>query len=437
MSEEACTKSEIEVFRPINVQVAMTSGKWNVHYPTNSYNAGTTNIEFVIPGTSNEVIDMNNTSIYIKGKIVKGDGSVLEATDVVMPVNNLLGALFRNVELSINGQLLTRSTREYPYKDQLLKLTQNFATPNGSSKGQLRMAGFLMDTPGKQDTPATNTSGKLRHAWIAESKSFELRGRPCVDLFDCERAMIPGADMQLKFYLNDPEFYLIDPTATNTFKLQLEAVELYVRRITIGDTFVSEIKSNLKTKNAIYPFTRREMISMSIANGDSSFVKENVFRGQLATRYFFVLVNGGAFNGLITKSPFNFQHYGVTEIALYENGQSVSQHLPLKLSITTDETISMNAYYMLLESTGAIGDRANVTPIDYEQFVAGNTIFCFTRSPDLCHGEAHSPNQVGNLTLRITFAKATTEAITCICMAEFDSRIQITNEKNIITDYSV
>ena len=434
MAEEACTKSELEVFAPIPIQMAMTSHRWMTYYPLNSLGNADV-LEFIIPGTSNEVIDMNNTSIYIKAKITDDKGADLADTVKVQPINNLLAGLFRYQELNINGQLVTRASRETPYKDQLIKLTQYDMNDNGSLKGQNDLCGFKMDTVGKGDAHTTNTNGLLRAVWIAESKSFELRGKPCIDQFDCERNMIPGMDMQLKFYLNDPTFYLVDPVKTNKFKLKLEEVQLYVRRVTIGDTFVNEISSGLKTRDAIYPFTRREMVSLSMAQGITSFTKENLFRGQLATRYMIVLVDADAFTGSIEKTPFNFKHFDISEIALYENGQSVGMHQPLRMDIKAGKVA--NIYYTFLETIGAIGDRALNSPISLEQFSNGNTIFAFTRSPDLTHGITHLPNQTGNLTLQMSFKNALPNAVVCICMAEFDSRFQITQYKNVITDYAV
>ena len=104
-----------------------------------------------------------------------------------------------------------------------------------------------------------------------------------------------------------------------------------------------------------------------------------------------------------------------------------------------DDHISINAYYQLLESIGAVGERALYPAITYEDFKSHTTLFCFTRSPDLSHGEDETvlPSQVGNLTLRLTFSGATTHPITCFVMGEFDSRISINGYKNVSTDFSV
>ena len=436
MGENACTKSELDVFRPIDVQVALQDGRWMTYYPLNSLSNSNV-IEFQIPGTSNEVIDMNNMSIYIRGRFKNGEDNIADAA-LVCPANNLLHSMIRTVDVTINGRLLTRATKDYAYKDMLIKLTQHDMPLGGQNDPQLIMEGFCMDSAGNPAVEANTALGK-RRAIISASRTFELRGNPNVDLFQCDRSLVMGSDMNIKFHLNDPKFYMMDITAAAgdrvTPILELEAVELYVRRVTVGDTFVNAINQEIKSRDAIYPFTRREIVTLTIPTGSTVFTRENLFRGQLGVRYFIAMVNSEAYNGDITRSPFYFEHFNIGEIQLMENGQPIAQG-PLKTNFT-NKSRAMNAYRLLLESIGAVGERALTPPITYDHFCDGSTIFCFTRSPDLCHGVNHLPTQTGNLTLQMSFRNALDATITVVCMAEFDSRMQIDGEKNVVTDYAV
>jgi len=453
-TERACSKSELEVFQPIDVQVALTEGRWHTYQPLNGLSRNSDVIEFVIPGTPHEGVDLNNISIYVAGRIKTAAGANItnvqarnaaggvEAADAmtVAPVNNFLGSLFRHVDVSINGQLLTRASREYAYKDFLMK-SLFFQMPHGGKeKTQGECFGYYPDEPPTRAGEYTrNTGAVIRAAWIEGSKRFELRGPVGLDLFSTDRLLFPGTDIHVKIHLNEAKFFLMDfggtAAARNSYKLELEDVEMYVRRVTIGDSFVADMSKEIEHRDAIYPFTRREITSFSIATGLSSAIKENLFRGQLATRYFVCMVDAAAFNGTtIASNPYLFKHFNLNEIALMENGQTIAGP-PLKVDF--DNGKYLNAYYMLLESIGALGERALYPPITKEQFKNHMCIFCFTRSPDLCHGEVALPNQIGNLTLRLTFGAPMTAAVTCIVMAEFDSRIQINQHKNVITDYAV
>ncbi len=238
---------------------------------------------------------------------------------------------------------------------------------SGEENTYARLQGWYMDAPGKHNTLGENTGGLERAKWIAESKIFELRGRPCLDLFECERLLIPGADMQLTFQLNDPKFFLQGAADAANHKLVIQEAELYVRRVTIGESFVAGITNDIKQTDAIYPFTRREIMSFNIATGMTQMTQENVFWGQLAVNYYVCMVDSEAYSGSITKNPFYFQDFKLSEIGLYINGQSVSQQ-PLKVNFSDDNTRIANAYHLFLESNGAISERACYLPIDYEAF---------------------------------------------------------------------
>lgn len=442
--ENACSKSEIDVYRPVDVQVALTHGHWHTYYPLQSLNNNSTSLEFTIPATSNEVIDMNNISLYLAGKVHKGDATqtALANDNHVCPSNNFLHSMIRHIDAHINGQLVTRTSRDYPYKAMFLKLTQTDMPRGGQKDSQLIMEGFCMDDPGCKNIITGNKANKglvKRRELIKNSREFEVRGNPCIDLFQCDRALIPGADITLKIYLNDPKFYLIDATTVvadkcATAAVTLTSAELYVRRVAVAPSFVNAMKDELKLRPALYPFTRREMLSISIPANVTSVVKENLFQGKLATRYFFALVKSTSYTGDITANPFKFKKTNLSEICLTENGNPMSQKA-VKVNFTNKAKV-INAYRLLLESIGGIGDRALSTPITLEHFIDGSTIFCFTRSPDLNHGCHHLPNQQGNLTLHLNLSAAENNVNTLICMAEFDAVMAIHEDNNVTTDYS-
>ena len=364
MCENACSKSELDVFRPIDVQVAMTDGRWQTYYPINAFTVESGVAEFSIPGTSNEVIDMNNTSLYIRGKIRKEGGEALTADNKIFPANNLFHSMIRHVDVSINGQLITRASKDYPYKAMFLKLTQTDMPRGGGKDSQLYLEGFHMDAPGPNKTiegDDKTKSGEERQKLIAASRSFELVGTPCIDFFQCDRSLLMRSDMALKFYFNEPSFYLIDNTATAAnalagARLAIEEIELRVRRVQVAPSFVNAITEQLQTSDALYPFTRREILTFNIPQGTTGVTRENIFRGYLGTRFIIGLVDAAAYNGGIKENPFYFHHFGLKEISLAENGLYMATN-SLKIDLA-DKSRGVAAYRCLLESIGAVGERA-------------------------------------------------------------------------------
>ena len=442
--ENPCSKSELDVFRPIDVQVALSSAYKSKYYPLQALGPDSNTIEFSIPATTNEVVDMTSISLYLSGKVTKGDAAntALVATNLVAPANNFLHSMIRHIDVLINGQLVTRTSRDYAYKAMLLKLTQTDMPGRGVSDGQLIMEGFCMDDPGCRNNAVGDNANKglaRRKKLIDLGREFELSGHLCVDLFQCDRALLPGSDISIKIYLNEPKFYLIDTTVVAADKVPstkviLSSAVLSARRAVVTPSFVNLMKEDVKVSPALYPFTRREVMSVSIPSGSTSLIKENLFQGKLGTRFFFAIVNADQYTGSIITNPYKFQHSNLSEIALMENGNPMTQSA-LKLNFT-DSAKVIDGYSLLLECIGAIVDRALATPVTLEHFADGTTIYCFTRSPDLSHGYHHLPPQQGNLTLHVTFSAATTTARTLICMAEFDSVMAIHDDNNVTTDYT-
>ena len=73
-------------------------------------------IEFEVSGTGEVYLDLANSHLYVKAKITAADGANIAADAEVGPVNNFLHSLFSQVDISLNGTLITSSTNTYPYR---------------------------------------------------------------------------------------------------------------------------------------------------------------------------------------------------------------------------------------------------------------------------------------------------------------------------------
>ncbi|KAK2161922.1 hypothetical protein NP493_1552g00007 [Ridgeia piscesae] len=70
----------------------------------------------MIPGSVDDYLDVANTYLFIKARINQANGSNVDAAAEVGPVNNLMHFLFSQVDVSLNGTLVTPSTNTYPYR---------------------------------------------------------------------------------------------------------------------------------------------------------------------------------------------------------------------------------------------------------------------------------------------------------------------------------
>ena len=106
-------KSELDLFAVPPTQTSIDDCRWVEHQPLTSLDSGGP-IEFMLPGTGDAYLDLANTYLLIRAKVVRGDGTDLAADTQVAPVNNWLHSLFSQVDVYINDTLVTPSSNTYP-----------------------------------------------------------------------------------------------------------------------------------------------------------------------------------------------------------------------------------------------------------------------------------------------------------------------------------
>jgi hypothetical protein len=65
-----------------------------------------------------------------------------------------------------------------------------------------------------------------------------------------------------------------------------------------------------------YPIRRIEVKVDTVPRGNTNYVQDNIFLGQLPKRLVIGCVDSDALNGTITKNPFRFKHYKINFVAL-------------------------------------------------------------------------------------------------------------------------
>ena len=91
-------------------------------------------IEFLVPASGNLYRRLDESSIHVKLKIVKEDDSALAADSNVGPINCTFHSLFRNIDVELNGKLITDPNELYPYRayiETLFDVTDRWAFNRG------------------------------------------------------------------------------------------------------------------------------------------------------------------------------------------------------------------------------------------------------------------------------------------------------------------
>ena len=162
--EDQTVNSSLSIFDERAVQSDLHS--WRiVDYDTRTAdNAGP--IEFIVPGSGEEYIDMNKIDINIKFKFLHADGTDIETADLA-GINNLpIVTLFRDVSLSVANVQIEGGQQDYSYKAYLQTVMQ---FQRASQNTHMRALGWIKDQHGKFDSQ-TNIGWVKKQALIAESR---------------------------------------------------------------------------------------------------------------------------------------------------------------------------------------------------------------------------------------------------------------------------
>ena len=439
-----CNKSELDFFALPPTQTAIDKSYWVEHRPLTTLSDDGGPIEFVISGSGEEYIDLSETYLQVKAKIVKSDtGGELEQTETttsgtdgsttttpgadagVGPVNNFLHSMFSQVDVSLNERLVTPSTNTYPYRAYIETL---LTYGPAAKESQLTQALWYKDKAGFMDDTTTHNDGfTQRRKWIKNSREVEMMGKLHLDLAFQEKPILNGVDIKMRLIRSKNAFCVMGDG-----KVVIKDVSLYVRKIKVNPTVqLAHIKA-LDRASAKYPIRRIETKVFSIPKGNMTANQENLFLGQLPKRIILGLVDNKAFSGHKEKNPFNFDHNNVDFLALYVDGAQVPSK-PLQPDFNNN--LFIRSYASLFMGTGQMGhDEGN--HISRDDYAKGYTLFAFDLTPDLDDGGHFHLVKQGNLRLELKFSEALDNTVNVVVYAEFDNVIEIDKSRNVLFDYS-
>ena len=387
-------------------------------------------IEFTIPGSGEEYIDINDINIYILAKVTKADGTNIDSAADKVALNNLpISTLFQDVSLTLGETQIEGGQMCYPYLGYFNTVMQ--FTP-AAQRSHMLSQGWCKDEAGKFND-ASNKGFAHRSKMIKDSKTFELMGPLFLNFFRQGQYLISQTSLRVKLLPSKPEFALNAFGKTTEFKIQFQEVILYVPRFTINPSVINGHAAGLKRQNAIYPLHHAEVTTYTIPKGQQSYTKDRLFPEGAPKLLMIAMVENDAFNGNIAKNPFYFQHFDLKKLALYRDGTSVPGR-PFTPDFANGKIL--RSYMQLMRTFDYINtdDTNGLTP---DEFGNGYTIYAFDLTADKQVTATHrQPITTRNLRLELTFEKDTPTTINVLLYAVYDSMIEITQLRDVITHYT-
>jgi len=425
-----CKNSSLCVFDKPGVLTDIQRAYTVEYYPLSSISSKGP-IEFHVPGNAEDYIDVNDVKLYVQLRVKKADGTDIDQTKDIVGFNNLpIVTLFQDASLMIGESQIEGGHMNYPYFGYFNTVMQ--FTPS-AQQSQLQSYGWFKDQAGKFDD-ASNTGFKRRQSLVGNSSLVELMGPLYFDFFNQDRFLISHTDMRIKLLPNKTDFVLNSyATKLSDYKIDFEKVILLVDRVELNPSVINGHALGLKTRNAHYFLNHSELLTYTIPKGQRSYTKDRLFPDMAPKMLMIAMVENDAYNGDLSKNPFNFKHFDLNKIALYREGRSVPGQ-PITPDFTNKQYL--RSYNLTMRSFDYYNtdDTNGLTPFEWAN---GYTIYAFDLTGDKdVSTDCVQANLSRNLRLELSFANDLPTTINVLIYAVINSEIEITQLRDVITHYN-
>ena len=424
------SNSALSIFQKSEIEFGIEKKQWVTYRPTGTLTDDAP-LEFTISGTGKQYIDLKNSYLYIKAKIVDKDGKDFEgdsitvtkdATGVVTsrefntnhnvgPVNLLLHSLFNQVDLNLQEQTVDICNL-YPYKSYLESLCYPYDTRLGESELFFKDNALYMDD---YNFTGKNMGLKKRSARMADNGECDLQGNLHLDLWQQERYMLNEVDMGVKFWQSNNKFRLMG--TVEGAKIQITEALLKICKVELDPSVFQHHEATLKNHLAMYPHSRTEMKYYNVQSGNSSVNIDDVFQNDVPQDLILGFVTTESFNGHMHKNPFYFHHCKVSQI-----GVTVDDIPILRKPYTPKFGAETSANTTPLFRAMFV-DNAELD-LSHDDYDVGYTIFKFKLRDT---GTMYK----GNCSIHIKFDTPLTEHMTLIVMGKFPNVMTINHNRDI------
>lgn len=418
----------LNLFTAPSSQTSVEDGQYVEMYPLASLASGAP-MEFCISGAGDEYIDFASTFIQIKAKVLNGNDTNLANAARVVPAPNFLHSLISQVDLALNGVLISSSENTYGYRaiiESLLGLSK------GGKETFMSASLFHQDTAGHlDDTNGNDNPGmSARKARAAESKTIDMFGKLHTDLGGCNRYIIPGVDIKIRLVPSKAAFHIIS-NGDNVYKTTITHASLFVRRVKVNPAVFLAHEKALTRGTAKYPIKRAVLKTFSIARGQSSQVIDNIFQSQLPTKLVIGIVKSTSFLGHRNENPFNFHHHTLNYLSVSVDGKQV----PSKPYTPNFESKGYaRAYWHQCLASGQIRDDKGAG-LTFDDFAGGYALFVVDLSPSVLDGDQVELLKSGSLRVELKFETELLQPVHVLVYGTLDSMIEIDRSRQVIADF--
>jgi len=407
--ENACRRSYHNVLRPIN-----------------SFEDPRGHIIFQIEPQGESYLMCNSVSLEIQCKIVKGNGEDCDNDDIVAPVNNLFGALFKDVTLRFNETTTIGQSSENVDIKSMIETALSFG---GDARDSHLTERFIyLDTPGQLNNFNTNRAGAggaavpvnegflMRYNLTRQSKRFELFAPVNINFLRTDKYLCPGTKLDIVFTLNPWSKMLMSGVNNADYKLKFIDFKMHLDRIK-NDYEFNKLKIGTIER---YNFT--DSTIQQFVTAEDVLKKEFVCQsgGIIPCQMYIVQVASESLAGNYARSAYNFQPFNIKKMYLRINGEKYpADEIEFDFS-NPNQVICARGYNFTMRNCGILNQDKGCS-VNKDTFKHHQFIMAFDITPDKCNSHHVHESDTGEIILGIEWREGLPEPTTILVLNNYNS----------------
>ena len=439
--------------------------------PYNPTLTGIDPITFAIPATEG-FVDLADSRLIIKVRLNHphtgydglhmDDATASTATETrnTLVSNNFGHTLFKQIDLTLNGTLITPQGGNYHHL-AFLQTLMEYSRADGETKlvpqgwvNEFNLPRTVARTSGTDDHPTAGEMSTIAPKTYAltgllqQKRWFTFVIRPHLPVFSSGRLLVPGVELKLDLHLNPSSqlfFQTANLDAAATRKLPIIRaddikVQLLLKNVNLNASTHLGLQKKRASAKAIvhYPVVRGDIRTFSIPQGTTQWQQDNLSLGRIPDEVILVFMHSEVYNGNSERYTFAYERNGVKRISQSVNGEEYP-YKALELSTETNNTNSADymAYERMLTSMAVMHNRKEpmILPSEWGDGKKLN-LFYFNNVPggDPNNPFVRNPRQHGNVRYTVEFNAATTYNITVLVYSSMEHDLRISNQGGVQYD---
>ena len=282
------------------------------------YSSNGPTLEFKLLGDRNNFIDLQKFYLELTCRILNSDGSILRAhattaadRDTPNFVNNILHSLFSECDIYANGVKVSTANGVYGHKS-FLETEMTYG--NEAKSTWLVCQGYSTEVEPSDRTTAAIAE---RTALTAISTPITLFGRLPVDLFACDKLLLPGVTLRIRLVRAHNDFVVVSEHVDKHYRVEITDANLYARKLTVSDNVVASIEKVLLKTPAKYKYIEVIPKTFVVPGGQQTWKHEDIFMKEPIRRMAIAMNTNTAFAGSNMTNPFHYQKFDMRSITIY------------------------------------------------------------------------------------------------------------------------